>query len=82
MDDPLTEMDAKTKAVWLERLRRTTPEERFLMALDLTDTTRLLAWQGLCERYPEESEGQRRRRFVALLYGEELAREMTEAGCL
>ena len=42
--------------VQIEVLRRMTPEERLLKALELGDWTRQLFKQGLRERFPEASE--------------------------
>lgn len=74
---PDTTPDAE--AVWIRLLKEASVRKRLRAAFDLTSTARRLAWQGLVRRYPEDSEEMRKRRFVALQYGESLARRLFES---
>ena len=71
---PDTTPDAE--AVWIRLLKEASVCKRLRAAFDLTATARRLSWQGLARRYPEDSEDMRKRRFVALQYGEDLARRL------
>lgn len=63
----------------LKMLQEVSFQQRLKMALDLTQTTRALSWQGLCERYPDESPRARVERFVFLLYKDRaLSRNVAE----
>lgn len=49
-------------------IRKAAIYQRLEIVSSLIRTTRQLSWQGICERYPEETEEERLRRFVFLLY--------------
>ena len=49
------------------------------MVNSLIKTTRRLSWRGICERYANETQEARIKRFILLLYGEEiLAQRVTD----
>jgi len=75
-----SDTDPKAEAVWIGLLRRASCWKRLRAALSLTTTTRQLSWDALERRYPEESEQQRKRRFIELIYGEDLARRVMPGG--
>ncbi len=64
--------------IWIEGIRQRTPGQRLEMALDLGAMARRFAWQGLCRRFPDDTERERRRRFLALMYGSKLANEVNQ----
>lgn len=57
------------RELYLETLRRMTPEERLLKAFELTEMSRTLFRQGLRQRFPQLSEAELHR-----VYLEHLAR--------
>lgn len=48
-----------------EMMRRLTPEQKLSMAFALTDATREMVLADLKQRYPQASEEEIRRRFIA-----------------
>jgi len=57
-------MDPKpqqNRAIYLEALRRQTPEQRLLQALELTEMTRELLRAGIMQRYPDAGPEERQR---------------------
>ena len=68
----------EVERVWIEGIRRRTPQQRLKMALNLGTMVRRLAWQGLCGRFPNNTERERRMRFLALMYGPKLADEVNQ----
>jgi len=68
----------EVERVWIEGIRRRTPQQSLKMALNLGTTVRRLAWQGLCGRSPNDTERERRMRFLALMYGPKLANEVNK----
>jgi len=65
-------MDPKprpNRQIYLEALRRLTPEQRLLKAFELTDLSRELFRAGLRQRFPEAGEAELQR-----IYLERLAR--------
>ena len=60
----------------LEGLRRMSPARKLQLVGELNRTVTLLALTGLKQRYPGDSEPQRRRRLADILLGEDLALEV------
>jgi hypothetical protein len=63
-------MDPKPRPnqqVYLEALRRLTPEQRLLKAFELTDLSRELFRAGLRRRFPEAGEDELQRIYVERL---------------
>ncbi len=58
--------------IHIEMIRKTPISVRLRMVNSLIQTTRQFSWRGICERYPEETPESRLRRFILLLYGDEL----------
>lgn len=54
----------------IEMIRRTSVSRRLQMVTSLVKTTRQLSWRGICERYPDDTEGARIERFLTLLYND------------
>lgn len=52
----------------IELIRKAPISRRLLMVASLIKTTRQLSWQGICERYPHDTEEARIERFFTLLY--------------
>lgn len=61
-----------------ELLAKKTPAEKLRMLCQASATMRTLAMTGLCERYPNETDQQRKVRLVALFYGEDAAKRIAE----
>jgi hypothetical protein len=61
---PEGEAEAQLHRVQIEVLRRMTPEQRLLKALELGDWTRALLKQGLRQRFPQASEEEIHRIFL------------------
>ena len=55
----------------IELIRKMPVFRRLQMVASLVKTTRQLSWQGICERYPDETLEAHIKRFVFLLYGDE-----------
>ena len=71
--------DTSTKAeqFHIELIRKAPIFRRLQMVNSLIKKTRLLSWQGICDRYPEERPEERIRRFISLLYRDDaLARRI------
>lgn len=62
--------DTHTKAeqFHIELIRNAPIFRRLQMVASLVKTTRRLSWQGICERYPDETMETRTQRFISLLY--------------
>ena len=61
----------------IELIRKTSVSRRLQMVTSLVKTTRQLSWQGICERYPHDTEEARIERFFTLLYNDNaLARKV------
>ena len=58
-----TSLDAQRKQ--FELMRRLTPEQRLSMAFAITDATRQLVLADLRHRFPQASDDEIRRRFIA-----------------
>ena len=54
-------------------LRRFTLERRLALTNELTGGVRAMSWANFCRQYAHLSEMERRLRWIALLYGEDLA---------
>jgi hypothetical protein len=52
---------------YLEALRRLGPEGRLRKALELSEMTRALFWAGLCRRFPNLSEAERKAIYLERL---------------
>lgn len=44
------------RRIYIEILRKMTPEQRIMKALELTDMAKMLLWEGLKTRYPDMPE--------------------------
>ena len=54
----------------IELIRKAPISRRLQMVTSLIKTTRQLSWQGICERYPQDTEETRIERFLTLLYND------------
>ena len=52
---------------YFEALRRLGPERRLLKAFELSEMTRALFWAGLCRRFPNLSEAERKAIYLERL---------------
>lgn len=57
----------------IERLRQMPVWRKMALVGEMNRTVRTLALAGLCQRHPDDSPAQRRRRLADLLLGPELA---------
>ena len=73
-----TDTSPEAAAKYTEALRRAGPGKRLRRALELSELTRRLSFDGLRARHPELSEDRLRLKFVEQLYGAEAARRMVE----
>jgi hypothetical protein len=73
---PLSDTDPETERVHLEMLRSASPGRRLGLALSLSRSVTSLSREGLYRRHPGASPEELAVRFVALTYGEDLAREL------
>lgn len=55
----------------IELIRKANTSQRLQMVASLVKTTLQLSWQGICERYPNETEDAQIQRFIYLLYEDE-----------
>ena len=63
----------------VELIRKAPLFKRIELVNSLIRTTRYLSWQAICERYTDETEEGRIKRFVSILYGDEsLAQHVAE----
>lgn len=44
------------RRIYIEILRKMTPEQRIMKAMELTDMAKMLLWEGLKTRYPDMPE--------------------------
>jgi hypothetical protein len=72
----LSDTDPEAALVQLELLRKATPARRLALALSLSRSVMELARSGIARRMPGASDRELGLRFVALHYGEDLAREL------
>jgi len=49
--------------------------KRLQIVTSLIQATRQLSWRGICERYPHEPPEEQLRRFISLLYGNQISPE-------
>lgn len=68
--------DPDAEAVQIELLRRAGPARRFALARSLSRTTMALARRALRRAHPRATDEEIAVRFVAIHYGEELARAL------
>lgn len=69
----------KVEQFHIELIRKASISKRLHMVNSLIKTTRRLSWRGICERYANETQEARIKRFILLLYGEEiLAQRVTD----
>jgi hypothetical protein len=59
----------------IEMIRNAPISRRLQMVTSLIQTTRQLAWKGMCDRYPHHTQKERIRRFMSLLYQDEILAE-------
>ncbi len=57
----------------IEQLRQMHPWRKMALMAEMGQTVRTLALAGLCQRHPDDTPAQRRRRLADLLLGPELA---------
>lgn len=62
---------AKVEQFHIKLIRKAPIFRRLQIVTSLVKTTRQLSWQGICERYPNETPESRIQRFIFLLYGDE-----------
>ena len=62
---------ARAEQFHIELIRKAPIYRRLQMVNSLVKTTRLLSWQGICNRYPKETEEEHIKRFISLLYKDE-----------
>ena len=67
----LEDTSPEAERVLIELARRTPVWRKFEQVAETTETCRAFAMSGLRERYPEASEEELRRRFVALVLDRE-----------
>lgn len=58
--------------IHIEMIRKAPLSLRLQMVTSLIQTTRQLSWRGICERYSQETFESRLRRFIILLYKDEI----------
>ena len=78
VEPAFSDTDPETARVHLELLRASSPERRLRLAFSLSQTTMSLALGGVARRLPGASPQDVALRFVALLYGPQLAEEVRE----
>lgn len=66
------------EALVFERLRNKSPAAKLEMVGKMNATVRALAISGLSERHPGETDLQLKIRFVELLYGSKIARQISD----
>jgi len=74
----LTDTDPETGRVHLEMLRSASPHQRLRLALSLSGTVMSLARHGIARAQPGASPEEIGLRFVALLYGPQLAEDVKQ----
>ncbi len=66
----------QAERVQIQLLREAGTPRRLALTFSLTQTVIALSREGIRKRYPELSERERQVKFVALCYGEDLARRL------
>ncbi len=66
----------EAERVQIQLLREAGTARRLALTFSLTQTVLELSREGIRQRYPELTQRQRRLKFVALCYGEDLARRV------
>ena len=70
----------KVEQLHIELLRNAPVWKRLQMVNSMIKATWRLSWQGICERYPDESLGARIERFMLLLYNDKvIAKEIADS---
>ena len=72
----ITDTHPKAAQVQLELMRRATPAERFAAARSLSNTVASLSRRALRRRMPDATDAEIGLAFVALHYGNDLARKL------
>lgn len=52
------------RRVYIEILRKMTPEQRIMKAMELTDMAKMLLWEGLKTRYPDMPEAELKKIYL------------------
>lgn len=73
-----TDTSPEAAARYTEALRRAGPGKRLRRALELSELTRRLSFEGLRARHPELDVDALRVKFVEQVYGPEAARRLVE----
>ncbi len=76
INETSTDTRPEAEKVQLELLRQAPPWRKLALVGQMNATVRLLAAQGLRQRYPQADEPEIRRRLAGLLLGEELAAQV------
>ena len=71
MKESVSDTDRQAEKIQIDLLREASVPKRLKLVNSLVQTTRLLSWQAVCERYPGETERFRLERFLVLLYSDE-----------
>lgn len=66
----------KAEQIHIELIRKAPVYRRLEMVNSLVKTTRRLSWNGICERYPNDTLKNRVKRFVSLLYKDDSLAEI------
>ena len=66
----------EAERVQIQLLREAGTARRLALTFSLTQTVLELSREGIRQRYPELTQRERRLKFVALCYGEDLARRV------
>lgn len=64
--------NAEIERYYIGLIRKASLQKRLAMINSLIRTTRMLSWNGISERYPEDSLDKRIERFIVLLYEDKL----------
>jgi len=70
MRNSYRDTDPRIERLQIGLIRGAPVYKRLQIVSSLIKTTRRLSWQGLCERYSEETMEARIERFFSLLYGD------------
>lgn len=66
-----SDTSVKAEQVHIELIRKSSVYRRLEMVNSLVKTTRQLSWNGICERYANDTLASRIKRFFSLLYKDE-----------
>lgn len=74
-----SDTNPEIERIHIELIRKASISRRLQIVASLVKTTYQLSWQGICERYPNRDMEARLKRFIQLLYGDEmLAKKVVE----